>query len=689
MKRKKKFYDNKELLENNDPDIISFKNNILKHRHDLWIPKLPLSYTSVDFNNWFTFNKTYNPDSTFTGQDIQESPFQENYVKTIKAKIIFDKKQKYIIDSWLDSSTLMYNCITEYLSVKNKFVKAHENIINDQVKISVDCFIYLNQCDHLIDIFKCFHQNNHKIRNIKKNILEFKNKFDIIFKEIEQIKKNFMKDDKNLNLLIKSFQKNYEYDQTCSNFNCSYKDVKKLNIKYFLPCQFFDLIPNYPKTNTFKIINEIIQTGDDLSKIYYQTLNVFSKLFFLITEIDKFCHSNNIQIIKIQDVNYFKYAHKIIENKKIRLVVKANFFEIRSLFKDKRDEIIKKSIKPNTFGLASESKIHVHMMDGTINIVCSNFNSKMTNYFKRNIDYFRIRKIKENKNNKILKLEQYLFTHGTICNTILGSVGLKCDGNLCKEFEIDKEKKYSKYGKLKCVCNKHRIIRDLTFLQNNESDLLLHHNKKKQEYILLIYKKESPKKIENRKKLVSIDPGIKTFLTCLSENEVLKICPKQVSNIKNKLYKKILELGNLKKIKNESRRKYKMSEKIKKIKNLSKEMHCKVINHLTETYDTIIMGNMSTKGVISSKSYISGEDKDYLSYLSLSKFRERLENKSGVRKVNYILSDEYLTSKTCSLCSKINWKLRNEDIFKCVNKECNLEIDRDVNGCRNIYIKTR
>jgi putative transposase len=47
--------------------------------------------------------------------------------------------------------------------------------------------------------------------------------------------------------------------------------------------------------------------------------------------------------------------------------------------------------------------------------------------------------------------------------------------------------------------------------------------------------------------------------------------------------------------------------------------------------------------------------------------------------------DEFYTSKTCSLCGSYNPKLGSDKIYNCIN--CKKSIDRDINGCRNIYMK--
>jgi len=47
--------------------------------------------------------------------------------------------------------------------------------------------------------------------------------------------------------------------------------------------------------------------------------------------------------------------------------------------------------------------------------------------------------------------------------------------------------------------------------------------------------------------------------------------------------------------------------------------------------------------------------------------------------------NESYTSKTCGRCGNINKELGSSKSYKC--SKCHLEIDRDVNGARNIYLK--
>ena len=62
----------------------------------------------------------------------------------------------------------------------------------------------------------------------------------------------------------------------------------------------------------------------------------------------------------------------------------------------------------------------------------------------------------------------------------------------------------------------------------------------------------------------------------------------------------------------------------------------------------------------------------------------KLKYKCEKNKKKLYVVDESYTSKTCTLCGKIN-DVKGAEVYKC--KECGNEVDRDVNGSRNILIK--
>ena len=48
---------------------------------------------------------------------------------------------------------------------------------------------------------------------------------------------------------------------------------------------------------------------------------------------------------------------------------------------------------------------------------------------------------------------------------------------------------------------------------------------------------------------------------------------------------------------------------------------------------------------------------------------------------------EAYTSRTCGLCGTLNHDLGGAKTFQCVDEHCGVQIDRDVNGARNILLR--
>ena len=71
--------------------------------------------------------------------------------------------------------------------------------------------------------------------------------------------------------------------------------------------------------------------------------------------------------------------------------------------------------------------------------------------------------------------------------------------------------------------------------------------------------------------------------------------------------------------------------------------------------------------------------------LRFYEYHQRLAYKCKLNKTGLKVIDERYTSKICSKCGWSNDKLGGNKTFNC--EECGIKIDRDVNGCRGIYIK--
>jgi len=114
-------------------------------------------------------------------------------------------------------------------------------------------------------------------------------------------------------------------------------------------------------------------------------------------------------------------------------------------------------------------------------------------------------------------------------------------------------------------------------------------------------------------------------------------------------------------------------------------MHYKAAYLLVTKYDKIHLGKFNTKSILSNKNKtISSNIKRYIALMSPYKFRERIIHMAHKYGAKIILKDEYLTTKTCSRCGRINEIGRNKK-YNCV---CGFSCDRDENAAKNIY-KTR
>ena len=60
------------------------------------------------------------------------------------------------------------------------------------------------------------------------------------------------------------------------------------------------------------------------------------------------------------------------------------------------------------------------------------------------------------------------------------------------------------------------------------------------------------------------------------------------------------------------------------------------------------------------------------------------EEERKIREDNLIIKEEWYTSKTCTSCGNKKDDLGGNKIYSCI--KCNLTIDRDYNGCRNIFL---
>jgi IS605 OrfB family transposase len=444
-------------------------------------------------------------------------------------------------------------------------------------------------------------------------------------------------------------------------------DIKYSSIKTdsWFDIKHFQQTVNIPPTVPTKIINKI-------PKVYHKTIKVELHL----TPKQKFIFNNWFNAYTImynQAVTHIKYHKRLygwyntdfnkvrdeLHNEKwctIKSSYQLNNNNKQSFLKYGYGNIdVKDNVNKYEFCDNSKNLVKTHMLDEAIQTACSNFKSALTNKAIRYIKSFRIRHLKINRKNRILKIEQQYFTGNSICHNILGDIFATYNGD---KFDLKRVRTTYK------------------------SDCLFKHDSETGKYMLYIPTEKMTMQNKNVKEFISFDPGFRTFLTGISEDEVVQIGNNLSDTIMNKL--KLKE--KVEKIEDNQKRKRKLKRISERLGNIVDDMHWKAIKYITSKYRNVLVGNLSTKSIISKTNTIhSPMYKEMIQRSKLYVFRQRLEYKCHSKSIKYKMVNESYTSKMCSVCGEIDDNLGSSKIYSCAS--CGMRMDRDINGARNIYYK--
>lgn len=410
--------------------------------------------------------------------------------------------------------------------------------------------------------------------------------------------------------------------------------------------------PNIKVNNKFKK-EEIIECQKVKMLLNSEQKEIINKWFYSYT-----CMYN-------ETLKYIKNNYKLTKNDITRSILVEELNKLKSENKESFDNFyylrnqlktIRDIIKNNTqiSSINRDTKMQTHNLDYAIRQLCSNIKSAKSNLLKGNINRFRLKYWRHNRCSKTIEIEKCYILQNKICPKILGNI------------------KYIYNGK------------DYT-LNNINSNIKINYNSITDEYTLLIPIKSETIIIPNKKSnLISLDPGLRTFMTGISENKSVTIGSNVNYTIGNDI-KRINKIKDNEKIPNKIKKKNEILIN-RKIRNKIDDLHWKSINYLVKNYNTILIGDMSAKRIVNkNKSYLSNIQKVACLRTKYYQFNQRLQNKCKKYNVNYKLVDESFTSKTCSCCAKYDDKLGSSKVYNC--KFCLSSIDRDINGARNIYIK--
>lgn len=345
------------------------------------------------------------------------------------------------------------------------------------------------------------------------------------------------------------------------------------------------------------------------------------------------------------------------KNENFNLKKLLNYRKIRTnVLKNTKNDIINGSHLPNNINNKS-TKIKSHMLDTAIQLACANYKSALSNFKNGNIDHFRIRYWRLDKIKKVIDIEKiyFNFNKGTFC--------------------------YKELGNVKCFYDKQLFPLNIN---NIDSACKIHYDSECDRYSLLVSEKINVNRAEHTKKVISLDPGLRKFMTGISENECITICTNGIDKIKG-LLNKIDRIDG--KIYIPSKKKKKIIKRTnRKIINMVDDMHWKTIKYLTDKYETILIGDMSVKGIVSNDTSNIQKMMKRIAYkYKFFQFKQRLEYKCGIRGNTYKEVNERYTSKMCSVCGDYDENLGGKKTYICIG--CGTKMDRDINGCRGIYMK--
>lgn len=235
---------------------------------------------------------------------------------------------------------------------------------------------------------------------------------------------------------------------------------------------------------------------------------------------------------------------------------------------------------------------------------------------------------------------------------------------------------YTVIGDMKLVENLPDVIKD--------SRLICHHG----QYYLNVSTETPTTQSENQGRVVALDPGVRTFLTYFTPEEVGKLGDKDFGRIQRLCFFLDDLISRHSLATSEAKRRMKKAEKRLrlKIKNLIKEAHHQIANWLTTNFDVILLPTFETSQM-STKAKRKLNKKSVRAMLTWShySFQQFLLHKAKERNKTVLLVNEAYTSKTVSWTGEIDFKLGGKK--RIVSKYTNTWMDRDINGARGIFLR--
>lgn len=196
------------------------------------------------------------------------------------------------------------------------------------------------------------------------------------------------------------------------------------------------------------------------------------------------------------------------------------------------------------------------------------------------------------------------------------------------------------------------------------------------------------KQADNQGRVVSLDPGIRTFLSFYSETSCGHLGQGDFGRIQ-RLSKHLDDLiSSTSKAKGAKKCRMKKAQirMRNKISDLIDELHHKAARFLVRNFDVILLPSFNTKDMVCRAGRkIRAKSVRAMLTFSHYKFKTFLKNKAFEHGKNVIEVNEAYTSKTVSWTGEIVSNLGGAKVIK--SKSTGLTMDRDLNGARGILLR--
>lgn len=362
--------------------------------------------------------------------------------------------------------------------------------------------------------------------------------------------------------------------------------------------------------------------------------------------------------------------------------VNKSFQKIRPLIKNSINKTMKDKIKLY--------KIPSHTIDNAIHDVIKAYKVAFENLKRRNIKYFKLRYKKKKSKRQTMVIESSAFStvkQRSKYNNMLSEIdkkyepliSIKCLFDVDDIFELEENKLKNSF----CTSVLGNYIRTSESIKYVKNDCRLTYYPHLDKFYMYIPYETNKVVLKDQEGACILDPGCRTFQTGYTTDGVIEI-GKEVST---KIGSILAKSDKYNKKRKDNKKYNSLYHKLNtKIDNLVTELHNKTCNYLCNRYKCIVIGSLSTKDTNrKTTSVLNKKTKRILSLLSHTKFRNKLKSKCEEMNILFYEVDEAYTSKTCSNCGYYKSDLGRNKEYRCNN--CNLALDRDVNGCRNILIK--